>query len=487
MDESAAGVPNRSEEAPPYVFLSYNSEDEKAVVEIAAALRHQGIEVWLDRWSMRAGDTWRNRLEDGLGRAASCVVFLGPHGPGPWQDGEITLAIQRQRDEAKAFSDRGFRLIPVLLPGTPVDSRPDFLNIYQAVTFRTIDDREALDRLASGIRDPAPEEGIQPVPRGECPYKGLEIFDVADAPRFFGRAVQVRELLDRLRDSGEGRFLAIVGSSGSGKSSLARAGVLAALQGGALGGSAAWPPPVIVRPQSEPLRRLALALAPRFGYRDADVDYLVEKMKREPAALRQAIDLGLAAAPQDHKLPVLADQLEEAFTLCEDEPQRRAFVENLCDAGLHPESRIIVLVTLRSDFYGRCADYPELRRALGGHCLLGALSQKELCEAVAEPARRAGWKVDDAVLALLWDDFERQPPGGLPLLQYALWEMWNRAPEPRLTAELYSEIGGIEGALERRADEVFLRFSPGDREICRRVLLRLTEPREEDFRRDPLG
>lgn len=456
VDPKGAGEPGHD------IFLSYNSEDLALVEVIAGALDDRGLRVWFDQWQIAAGDPVREGLERALPSCKSCAVFIGPHGMGKWQREEISLALSR-----RMAAPEQFRVFAVVLPAAPTDVG-DFLHNYHRVTFRSLDDQDALEQLIGGIRGIAPGRRRRtPVEKGECPYRGLEKFDVDDAPYFFGREQQVQELLARMRQGY--RFIAIAGSSGSGKSSLARAGVLAALDKDA----------VILRPQSEPLRRLAVALAPHFQYKDHDVDYLTCKLGRNASALREALDLGLSTAPAGHRLPLLVDQFEELFTLCPDEAQRKAFVSNLCDAAVHPEGRAVVVVTLRADFYGRCAAYPDLRQALSGHCLLGAMSRDELRRAVAEPARRVGWSVDERLLDLLWSDFERQPPGCLPLLQYALWEMWQRATSPKLDADLYLEIGGLEGALGRRASQVFYeQFSPEQREICRRVLLRLTEPTE---------
>src|SRR3954454_2291480 len=172
----------------------------------------------------------------------------------------MRLAIGRR------VEDRGhaFRVIPVLLPGVERPERsklPGFLTATTWVEFRdTLDDPSAFDRLLCGIR------GIEPGPgavfKGQNPYRGLELFDVQHAPLFFGREALTEWLLDALRrkpSGAENRFLAIVGASGSGKSSLARAGLMAAVKDGRLDGSASWPR-AICRPGTEPLRSLANAL-----------------------------------------------------------------------------------------------------------------------------------------------------------------------------------------------------------------------------------
>ena len=190
-------------------------------------------------------------------------MIIGPGGPGSWHHEEMRHAIDRRVGDC----ERAFRVIPVLLPGVERPERsklPSFLVATTWVEFReTLDDPEAFRQLVCGIR------GVEPGPgpggaafEGRCPYRGLELFDVEHAPLFFGREAMTEWLLDELKrkPSGvENRFLAIVGASGSGKSSLARAGLLAALKDGKLSDSASWPR-AICRPGAEPFFSLAKAL-----------------------------------------------------------------------------------------------------------------------------------------------------------------------------------------------------------------------------------
>jgi hypothetical protein len=229
-------VENSRCKMPSHVFLSHSSRDKPAVEELARRLAKEGIQAWLDKWHLIPGDPWQPAIENALAESETCAVFVGPSGFGPWQNEEMRAAIdQRVRD-----SGRRFRVVPVLLPGAKRAERsslPTFLAATTWVEFSdSLDDRAAFHRLLCGIRGIEPGAGPgQAVYEGQCPYRGLRVFDVDDAPFFFGREALVQWLLNELRPAAEGqpvnRFLAIVGSSGSGKSSVARAGLVAALRG----------------------------------------------------------------------------------------------------------------------------------------------------------------------------------------------------------------------------------------------------------------
>src|SRR3954454_11335093 len=246
------------------VFLSHATNDKPLVEELARRLTRENLKPWLDKWNLIPGTPWQPELEAALAECASCAVIIGPGGFGPWHHEEMRTAINRRvEDRAHAF-----RVIPVLLPGVERPERsklPGFLSATTWVEFRdTLDDPEAFRRLLCGIRGIEPGEGAGgAVFEGRNPYRGLELFDVEHAPLFFGREALTEWLLDALKrkpSGAEDRVLAIVGASGSGKSSLARAGLMAALRDGQLGGRAPGPR-AICRPGAERLFSLANAVA----------------------------------------------------------------------------------------------------------------------------------------------------------------------------------------------------------------------------------
>ncbi|HYO16288.1 MAG TPA: TIR domain-containing protein [Thermoanaerobaculia bacterium] len=465
------------------VFLSHTSSDKPVVEELARILRERGIEPWLDVWHLIPGAPWQEAIEKALQSCATVAVCLGPSGTGPWQNEEMRAAINRRVTDREGT----FRVIPVLLPGAERGERsrlPAFLTATTWVEFRdTLDDRRALHRLVCGIRgiEPDPElEGVVAV-EGVSPYRGLQFFDVEDARFFFGREALTQWLLDKLRPaSAENRFLAIVGPSGSGKSSLARAGLLASLKkGDAIAGSQDWPV-AVCKPGAQPLESLAVALtsAARLGDSVSALRELIRDLREDSRTLHLITRLALHDVPAERRFVVLVDQFEEVFTLCSDEAQRQPFVDNLLDAATAAEGRTVIVLTLRADFYGRCAAYPNLAAAVSDRqILVGAMTRDELRRAIERPALLAGCELDPGLVDLLLEETEGQP-GSLPLLQHALLQLWDRRKGRRLTVEAYREIGGVEGALEKYAEGVYGDLPEAEKEVCHQVLLRLVQPGE---------
>jgi WD40 repeat protein/energy-coupling factor transporter ATP-binding protein EcfA2 len=459
------------------VFLSHTSSDKPVVEELARILRERGIEPWLDVWHLIPGAPWQEAIEKALQSCATVAVCLGPSGTGPWQNEEMRAAINRRVTDREGT----FRVIPVLLPGAERGERsrlPAFLTATTWVEFRdTLDDRRALHRLVCGIRgiEPDPElEGVVAV-EGVSPYRGLQFFDVEDARFFFGREALTQWLLDKLRPaSAENRFLAIVGPSGSGKSSLARAGLLASLKkGDAIAGSQDWPV-AVCKPGAQPLESLAVALTSAARL-DSSPLGLIRDFGADARTLHLNTRLALHDAPSERRFVILVDQFEEVFTLCSDEAQRRVLIDNLLHAATAAEGRTVIVLTLRADFYGRCAAYPNLAAAVSDRqILVGAMTREELRRAIERPALLAGCELEAGLVDLLLEEVEGQP-GSLPLLQHALLQLWDRRKGRRLTVEAYREIGGVEGALEKYAEGVYGDLPEAEKEVCHQVLLRLVQ------------
>lgn len=314
----------------------------------------------------------------------------------------------------------------------------------------------------------------------ENPYKGLRPFAEADAPDFFGREQMVAQVIRRFEeDHPLNRFLAIVGPSGSGKSSLVQAGVIPALRNGALPESSKWYIMSII-PTAQPLKSLETGL---LGVAVRPIPDLFEQLQTDERALFAAAEQILDET--DGELVLVIDQLEELFTLVSDEAERAQFL-NLIQAAVTAENSCLrIIVTLRADFYDR----PLLYEAFG--VLMQArtqivlpLNESELERAITAPANNVGVQLEpNLTAAILADVYEE--PGALPLLQYALTEVFARRQGRLMTLQGYEDINRISGALARRADRVYESMSSEEQAIARQVFLRLITIGEgsDDMRR----
>lgn len=463
------------------VFLSHNSKDKPAVEEIARRLMNAGITPWLDMWNLIPGEPWQETIEEALNQCASCAVFVGPSGAGPWQNEEMRAAI----DHRVRSSTGQFRVIPVFLPGSACerDDLPIFLQRHTWVEFREgLDDPDAFRRLICGIQGKAPGPGPKmSVDRGECPYRGLQFFDVNDSTLFFGREALKHRLLTKLWPT-EGprqsiRFLGILGPSGSGKSSLARAGLVAAVRNGEIEGSRVWPT-LILRPGSDPVESLGIALSELYAPLSDPIRLaqFITTMRSDERALHVTIRLLLRDAAPNVRALLLVDQFEETFTVCHDEVARRAFLDNLLYAAGVVGGQAFVSIAMRTDFYGRCASHSPLANALStSQILVDAMSELELRAAIEEPARLTGYEFEAGLVDVLLHDASKEP-SALPLLQHSLLELWEHRAGNRFTHAAYKQIGGLEGALEKRAEKIFMALTPDEQAYAKRMLLRLIQP-----------
>jgi WD40 repeat protein len=283
---------------------------------------------------------------------------------------------------------------------------------------------------------------------GECPYQGLAAFSDADAAYFFGRERLTSELCDGLagRLAGGGP-LAVLGPSGSGKSSLVQAGLLPALRRGELRvpGSHSWPP-LIMTPGEHPMLALATALHGSLE-EPGDVLQTVRRVLRAQAGVR---------------LVLVVDQFEEVFTACQDAVERRLFIQCLrAVAGPYDDDRepvALVVLAVRSDFYEHCLSHPELASALRDHpVLVGPMSDDEFRAAIEKPAQVAGLALQEHLVDRLLHDLHVGSPagGGLPLLSYALRETWLHREGRLLTLAGYETTGGIWQTVARRAEAIY--------------------------------
>jgi WD40 repeat protein/tRNA A-37 threonylcarbamoyl transferase component Bud32 len=359
-----------------------------------------------------------------------------------------------------AVDEASHRLVDVA--SRAAAGRSDLSQVEVELAGRVVDLQlaRAQEQALSGQASPA-----RVAAEGSCPFKGLANFEPVDAEYFFGRERLVAELVARLVGAG---FLGIVGPSGSGKSSVLRAGLLPALAGGVVPGSESWRR-LLLRPGERPLEKLRRVL-------DSDA--------------KDPFSEALEALPADGRLLLAVDQLEEIFTACRSEAERTAFADTLARAGADPKGRAVVVVALRADFYGRFAAYPALAELLGANqMLVGPMQASELRRAVELPASRVGLQVEPELVDALVDDVEGEP-GALPLVSTALLELWEKRQENALTLASYRESGGVDGAVARLAEGTYARIPDAHKPLVRAVMLRLVGEGERDApvrRRAPLA
>jgi WD40 repeat protein len=319
---------------------------------------------------------------------------------------------------------------------------------------------------------------------GPNPYKGLLAFQETDGDHFFGRDKQIEQLWNKFRSLHEGdstiRLLPIYGPSGSGKSSLARAGLIPELARRPLPGYARTRVAVLV-PGTHPLEALASVLArvatndPTPVAKTREFVGELEKVNKEGDydGLRRIANVlpDIAVSP----LIVLVDQFEEVYSLCEKQEERDAFIGNLLTGASLRSRYVSVIVTLRSDFLGETQKHLDLNRLFAEQgFLVPTMDEEELRQAISQPAQRAGHPLDNATIELLIKDTEGRE-GALPLLQFALTRIWSGLASGKEPAETLKNIGGVGGALAGEAQRIYESLKPEEQDIARRVFVGLVQ------------
>ncbi|MGI9599144.1 MAG: serine/threonine-protein kinase, partial [Acidimicrobiales bacterium] len=361
-----------------------------------------------------------------------------------------------------------------------------------------------------------PETGFEAVDVGDstnlCPYKGMAAFQPEDAGLYFGRDDMIDALVARLQDH---PVLVIGGPSGSGKSSLMRAGLIPRLSRGGIVGSQQWRV-ALFNPGSDAVGELVhqlhrLRAGSTTGIEGGDRS---EVEAGGAAAAGASAAAGSDGNPEqlsrfdlphgakrwldDGPSTLLAiDQFEELFTLNSQRSDRELFLETLASMTESEHSRIKIAIALRADFYGVCATYPWLSDRINeSQLLVGPMSRQELRDAITIPAQRAGLRLESGLADAILDDVGgggAASGGALPLLGHALMETWLRRRGSQMTLEGYHAAGGVSGAIAQRAEEIFTQLSPDEQTAARHLLLQLINPGEgtpdtrRRVRRDSLG
>ena len=331
--------------------------------------------------------------------------------------------------------------------------------------------QQSIDELMGELRDafsvPAsPSATFVPT---RNPYRGLEAFEQADADDFYGRDRAVAEMVAVLQHE---PLLIVVGPSGIGKSSAVKAGLLPALAAGAIPGSESWLVTELV-PGREPFEHLAAALG---RVASTDVPDVVGALLSASRSLGAVVD---ELAPGNPGVLIVIDQLEELFTQTIDDAERRAFLRMLVDVAQTPDSTVRLVATLRADYFDRPLAYPGFDDAIHGRTVaLGAMSSDELADAVRLPASAVGVQIEPGVVDRIVAEAELQP-GALPLVQHTLSELFRTRTTNTITVADLDEVGGVAGAIGRRAEQIYQSFDDRCRAAVQLVFLRLVSVTEE--------
>jgi WD40 repeat protein len=348
--------------------------------------------------------------------------------------------------------------------------------------------------------DLAPTPLVTSAGKVTFPYRGLNAFDERDAALFFGRDDATSRVLARMSDLiAKPGLLAVSGVSGAGKSSLIRAGVLPNLRGAGLreaSAAAGWPC-LVFKPGPKPLDELAIGVAALGG---GDVAAIRNNLVTDPSmfglvtaqAARSYATARGADPDSETRLILVVDQFEQIFSPKCAEQQRAAFVTALHAAatdryGPHPQPAGLVVFVVRADFEARCANYPQLTEAIQNRYLVTAMTRLQLRLAITGPAKAAGSHVADDLVELLLDELGTHTAtttddsleslagaGMLPLLSHVLDQAWRRRKADELTVADYELAGGLERAVADSAQRAYDALTAQQREIARRVFIRLT-------------
>ncbi|BAY45351.1 peptidase C14 caspase catalytic subunit p20 [Scytonema sp. HK-05] len=308
---------------------------------------------------------------------------------------------------------------------------------------------------------------VAAVVREECPYRGLEPFDKQHAEFFFGRKKVVEDILQKLAQA---QFVPIIGASGSGKSSVVRAGLIPQLD------KNGWRILDPIKPGIEPLAKLR-AVFESFFQRPREIQQLYDFIHSHPDGLNAVIE----RLPGSERFLLVVDQFEEVFTLCSNEEERRRFIElltqvvELSDATSLQSLRLAIVTTMRADFLEPCLTYPSLTQVIQNQAvymppLLGA----DLEQAIASGANLQGYRFEDGLLGEIMQDVGKEQ-GCLPPLQFALTELWEKrdSQKHQLTVEQYRAMGGMIGALDRYAENIYQSFMEQEQQWVKQIFLKL--------------
>lgn len=457
----------------PRVFLSYNWLDRTAVIEVARILRELGIETFFDGESLVPGQRWLDSLQSAVADCDAAAIFLGPAGIGRWQMLEMQLALNRHAREP------GFSVIPVLLPGHDTKNTPlGFLELLTWVDLTAVRTEDVAKLAAAARGEPQSLRPHADVAASVNPYRGLHAFREEDASFFFGREALADEIVALLATH---LFVGVVGGSGTGKSSIVKAGVVPRLRDPIRG--LVWAI-ISIRPGSDPLRALAEGFGPLIAPNVAGTEALAEQVKLSKLfrdankdALSIAVRFVAEANPGIDRILLFVDQFEELFTLADDEVDRKTFISLMTNAVLSRDVPLYGIATMRSDQYNHITDDPDLGRMFAQSSVnVPAMALSDVRQAMVDPARKLRLSFEAGLPERILADMVGQE-NALPLLQYLLEQLFiDGHASGVLTHAAYDARGGVKRAIATRASEVYAKMSPAEQVATRALLLRLVRP-----------
>lgn len=306
------------------------------------------------------------------------------------------------------------------------------------------------------------------LPDSRCPYVGLESFSEKNDHLFFGRNTLIKQILDKITTH---RLIAAIGPSGSGKSSAILAGLIPRLKRGAAPNSQTWHYYPTIVPGASPLLKLAKLFHNGSQPDPMQIIETTEAFGENPHHLAELVSAHTGAPSV-----LVIDQFEETFTLCQDEIERQTFIDNLLHLANSQDHRHIVIITMRADYEAYLNKVPLFQSLVEqGEIRVAAMNGSELREAIEKPAELVGLKFEQGLIDAVVREIVGEP-AALPLLQFALLQLWDHRERNKVTWDSYRKIGGVMQALATTADEFFNGLLPEEQVTARRILLRIVRP-----------
>ncbi|MDX2137412.1 MAG: TIR domain-containing protein, partial [Chloroflexota bacterium] len=474
-----------------HVFISYSRKDTDFADKLRNDLRKAGFNVWIDRTGLPPGTrNWDKAIRHAINSSFAVLWLVSPNSyDSEFVQDEIAIAdmLNRAIYPVWVAGENWFDCVPLGMgKSMHIDARSDNYNSAIEQIARALrGEKPELAVLPTPMPAPVPEAKLVTEPRN--PYKGLRAFREEDAGDFFGRDTLIEELrytLERRLQENRARFLAVTGPSGSGKSSIIMAGLLPRLKNGALIDSENWTYLPPIKPGAYPIEALAEALCTVLPNRTEQS--ITESLNNPTAAGLHILGLEVAVQRRSQRVIIFIDQFEELFTQTASEEERQQFINTLVHAVTDAGSPISVIVTMRADMYDRPMNYPQLATLLD-HNSRSVLPMRlvDLREAIERPALLPDVQITfDATLVgdIVFElrDQSDALAGALPLLQFTLAQLFELRKGNVLTLDAYRALGGVRGALTKKADETYLELKGEQQQLARWLFMRLIDPGEDE-------